>query len=94
MTRPPATASEAPPAQAAVEDILDFLARALGTEVGPHDDYFATGLANSLFALELVTFVEHRFQLTVEVEDLAIDNFRTAANILAFVQARGGALTS
>ncbi|WP_151484872.1 acyl carrier protein [Streptomyces albicerus] len=82
------------PATTTVEDVLAFLAAALGTEVGPDDDYFATGLADSLFALELVTFVEHRFQLTVEAEDLALDNFRTAAHIMAFAQARGGAAAS
>ncbi|MFH9044657.1 acyl carrier protein [Streptomyces sp. NPDC017966] len=69
----------------ATADLLAFLATALGTEVGSDDDYFATGLANSLFALELVTFVEHRFRLTVEVEDLHLDHFRTAARVLAFV---------
>ncbi|MFJ8312808.1 MULTISPECIES: acyl carrier protein [unclassified Streptomyces] len=77
------------PVTTTVEDVLAFLAAALGTEVGPDDDYFAAGLADSLFALELVTFVEQRFRLTVEVEDLAIDNFRTAARIIAFAQARG-----
>ncbi|WP_438297296.1 acyl carrier protein [Streptomyces sp. HUAS TT7] len=77
------------PVTTTVEDVLAFLAAALGTEVGPDDDYFAAGLADSLFALELVTFVEQRFRLTVEVEDLAIDNFRTAARVLAFARARG-----
>lgn len=82
------------PATTTIEDVLSFLAAALGTEVGPDDDYFASGLADSLFALELVTFVEHRFRLTVEVEDLSIDNFRTAARIMAFAQAQGGAAAS
>ncbi|GGV25359.1 hypothetical protein GCM10010277_06280 [Streptomyces longisporoflavus] len=82
------------PATTTVDDVLVFLTAALGTEVGPDDDYFATGLADSLFALELVTFVEHRFQLTVEVEDLAIDNFRTAARIIDFARTRSGAAAS
>ncbi|NGO46973.1 acyl carrier protein [Streptomyces ureilyticus] len=74
----------------AAEDVLAFLTRALGSPVGPDDDYFADGRANSLFALELVAFVEHRFRLTVEAEDLDVGNFRTAANILAFVTAKTG----
>ncbi|MEU5980236.1 acyl carrier protein [Streptomyces sp. NPDC047315] len=77
------------PVPATVEDVLAFLTTALGANVGPDDDYFTTGLADSLFALELVSFVEKRFHLAVEVEDLAIDNFRTASNIMAFVQSRG-----
>lgn len=73
---------------APIEEVLAFLTAALGTEVGPDDDYFTQGRADSLFALELVTFVEHHFHLTVDVEDLDLDNFRTAARIVAFVQAK------
>ncbi|RNG18238.1 acyl carrier protein [Streptomyces botrytidirepellens] len=73
----------------ATADLLAFLAASLGTEVGPDDDYFAAGLTDSLFALELVSFVEHRFQLTIEVEDLHLDHFRTATRVLAFVQGKG-----
>lgn len=72
-------------------EITAFLSDALRCEVGPEDDYFALGLADSLFALELVTFVEERFSLTVEVEDLDLDSFRTADRITGFVQRKSGA---
>lgn len=72
------------------QEITDFLTSALRTEVGPDDDYFALGLADSLFALELVTFVEGRFSLTVEVEDLDLDSFRTANRITRFVERKTG----
>jgi acyl carrier protein len=72
-------------------EITEFLSAALRCEVGPDDDYFALGLADSLFALELVTFVEGRFSLTVEVEDLDLESFRTANRITAFVQRKTGA---
>ena len=65
-----------------------FLTRALGADIGDHDDYFALGMVNSLFALELVTFVEHRFGFQVEVDDLDLDNFRTLSRLTAFVRAR------
>ncbi|SCK46244.1 acyl carrier protein [Streptomyces sp. WMMB 322] len=71
-------------------DITEFLSAALRHEVGPDDDYFALGLADSLFALELVTFVEGRFSLTVEVEDLDLESFRTANRITRFVQRKTG----
>lgn len=67
------------------EQITDFLTAALRRPVEPDDDYFAQGLADSLFALELVTFVESRFDLAVEVEDLDLDSFRTAHRITQFV---------
>ncbi|MFG3295285.1 acyl carrier protein [Streptomyces sp. NPDC048179] len=65
--------------------ITGFLSEALRRPVEPDDDYFAQGFADSLFALELVTFVEGRFALTVEVEDLDLDSFRTAHRVTEFV---------
>ncbi|MFF4924081.1 acyl carrier protein [Kitasatospora sp. NPDC001261] len=73
------------------EQITDFLSAALRRRVEPDDDYFAQGLADSLFALELVTFVETRFALTVEVEDLNLDSFRTANRITEFVRRKTAA---
>lgn len=50
------------------------------------DDFFAMGFVNSLFAMQLVMFVEKNFNMTVEDQDLNIDNFRTVnaiANLVA-----------
>lgn len=41
------------------------------------DDIFALGFVNSLFAMQLVMFVEQTFNMTVEDDDLNIDNFRS-----------------
>jgi len=38
---------------------------------------FATGLINSLFAMQLVMFVEKEFKIKVENQDLNIDNFNS-----------------
>ncbi|MEU0280797.1 acyl carrier protein [Streptomyces sp. NPDC088147] len=72
------------------EEVTEFLTAALRRPIGPDDDYFALGLADSLFALELVTFVEERFSFTVEVEDLDLDSFRTATRITEFVLRKTG----
>ncbi|KAA2266547.1 acyl carrier protein [Solihabitans fulvus] len=70
-----------------VDEIRTFFSSAVGEGVPhPDDDYFALGLVNSLFALELVTHVERTFGLTVEVEDLDLDNFRTMNRIARFVR--------
>ncbi|MCP4539983.1 MAG: acyl carrier protein [Chloroflexi bacterium] len=42
-----------------------------------NEDIFALGFVNSLFAMQLVLFVEKTFEITVEDQDLDIDNFRT-----------------
>jgi len=49
------------------------------------DDVFALGLINSLFAMQLVLNIEREFNITVEDQDLDINNFNTIDNIAAFV---------
>ncbi|MGX7674555.1 acyl carrier protein [Plantactinospora sp. DSM 117369] len=61
-----------------VDRVVDFLNRYFGAELPPEADIFALGLVNSLFAMELVVFIEKEFGLTVADEDLELDNFRSA----------------
>ncbi len=66
--------------------IREFLSQFLkGRIVDDDHDIFASGFVNSLFALQLVTFVEKRFQVSVESEDLDLDNFRTIGAILGLI---------
>jgi methoxymalonate biosynthesis acyl carrier protein len=76
----------APVATGAVEEeIARYVAEKTGTlpEVG--QDLFATGLANSMFALELVVFLERTYSVTVAGADLQLPNFRTAESMAALV---------
>jgi acyl carrier protein len=49
------------------------------------EDIFALGLVNSLFALQIVMFVEKEFQLALDDDDLTIDNFRTLGAVTDLV---------
>ncbi len=40
-------------------------------------DIFGGGLVNSLFAMQLITFLEKEFAISIESDDLKLDNFRT-----------------
>jgi len=72
-----------------VDELTEYLRSALAVEVASADtDYFALGLVDSLRSLELVTHLEIRFDIVVEVEDLALDNFRTVNRMAEFVQAK------
>jgi acyl carrier protein len=54
--------------------------------INDDEDIFALGFVNSLFAMQLVMFVEKEFGITVADEDLNIDNFRSInaiANLVA-----------
>jgi acyl carrier protein len=80
------TDSPAGPGERASERIAAFLAsRFPGTDIGPADDIFAMGFVNSLFAMELVLFIESAFGFTIANEDLRLDNFRTVAAMTALV---------
>jgi acyl carrier protein len=55
------------------------------------DDIFSLGFVNSLFAMQLVMFVEKEFQLKVHDDDLLIDNFRTVNAVLDLVDRKQSA---
>jgi acyl carrier protein len=55
------------------------------------DDLFGKGYLNSLFAMEMVLFVEKEFALTIENTDLDPDNFRSVNALAAFVEQKTGA---
>jgi methoxymalonate biosynthesis acyl carrier protein len=63
-----------------------FLGRRNGGRI-PRDDeqIFASGFVNSLFAMQLVLFVEREFQITVGPEDLRTENFQTIEAIAQLV---------
>lgn len=67
--------------------IRAFLAEHIrdAASVSDDADLFGSGLVNSLFAMQLVMFVEGDFGLTVDNEDLDIDNFRSVDAIAALV---------
>ncbi|HEX8430615.1 MAG TPA: acyl carrier protein [Longimicrobium sp.] len=72
--------------------IREFISRHVrGHELRDDEDIFATGFVNSMFAMQLVQFVESEFGLTVESDDLDLENFRTIAAISALVERKSAA---
>ena len=48
--------------------IREFLGRFFrNREIGDQEDIFSLGFVNSMFAMQLVTFVEHEFGFTIEL---------------------------
>lgn len=64
--------------------VKDFLGRFFKNE-GDDDDIFALGLVNSLFAMQLILFLESQFLIKVENTDIDINNYRTVNSITNFV---------
>ena len=69
--------------------IRAFMSRSFeGRELADDDDIFALGFGNSLFAVQLVNFVEGEFSIEIEGADLDIANFRTINALSTLVQAK------
>jgi acyl carrier protein len=69
------------------QQVREFVSRFFrGHELADGEDIFASGFVNSMFAMQLVQFVESAFGVAVENEDLELDNFRSINAITALVQ--------
>lgn len=71
--------------------VREFLGRYVRSrQIRDDDDIFALGFVNSLVALQLVQFLEQAFGITIEDEDLDLDNFRSIDRIDGFVARKTG----
>ncbi len=57
-----------------------------GRDIADGDDIFALGFGNSLFALQLIAFVESEFTIEIESEDLEMSNFRSVDAVSSLVE--------
>jgi acyl carrier protein len=55
-------------------------------ELKDDEDIFAAGFVNSMFAMQLVQFIEHQFGFAIESEDLELDNFRSIEAMTRFIE--------
>jgi acyl carrier protein len=75
--------------------IRGFMARSFeGREFADDDDIFALGFGNSLFAIQLVQFMESAFKVEIEAEDLDMANFRSIQAVSALVARKLGPAAS
>jgi methoxymalonate biosynthesis acyl carrier protein len=75
------------PTTAITTRVKTFLARVIPDhELGDEEDIFAAGYVNSLFAMQLVLFVEKEFHIAIEQADMVIENFRTVGAIAHLVE--------
>ena len=66
---------------------------ALGTgvdSVGHDDDLLAQDVIDSLGIVELVAFLESRYEIDVGDDDLLPENFQSVNSVVAFVAAKRG----
>jgi acyl carrier protein len=68
------------------EKIREFILSTINLpDLTDTDNLFESGIVNSLFAVELMTFLEKTFAIEITQDDLDIANFQSIANAAAFV---------
>jgi methoxymalonate biosynthesis acyl carrier protein len=73
-------------------EIAQLINDQLLVEVGsPDDDLLASGVLDSLTLVQLLFDLERRFGVTIPLEELEIDDFRSINSIASLVQARSSA---
>lgn len=72
-------------AEAIEEELLSFLAERIKTAVAADQDLFKSGLVSSMFAMQLVVYLEERYDIAVIGPDLTLDNFRTVHAMTSLV---------
>jgi methoxymalonate biosynthesis acyl carrier protein len=66
--------------------IRDFFSRFFKTDgLADTDDIFAGGYVNSLFAMQLIAWLEKEFSIAVEDDDLQLTNFNSVNAITSFI---------
>ena len=73
------------------ESVKRFILSSINfTHLDDDDDLFESGIVNSLFAVQLMTFIEKTFAIEVEMDDLDIENFKSLNAATAFVVRKNG----
>ena len=79
-------------AREAVQDnLLEFLAKQTKSVVALDQDLFESGLVSSLFAMELVVYLESTFGIAITGVELKLDHFRTVIAMTELVLRLRGA---
>ncbi len=69
------------------EKIRNFIGRfTKGKTFTDSDNIFETGLVNSLFAMQLVQYIETEFNVSIDNSDLDLENFKNVDSIVNLIE--------
>jgi len=73
--------------QAVKETIRNFILDSINIpNLTDDDNLFESGIVNSLFAVQLMTFIEKSFNIEVTMDDLSMENFESVNATSSFVE--------
>ena len=73
------------------EDVKEFLHQEVGLdaqELTPDDRLFSTGMLNSLDILELVSFIEKKYEIKIDTWEISLEKFDTLSEISTYVASK------
>ncbi|ASZ14643.1 acyl carrier protein [Chitinophaga pendula] len=78
------------------EAIRSYLQQRIGEDVSfsNTDDIFELGLVTSIFAMQLVMYLEREFNISVSNDEMNITNFNSVDNITTFVSGKKSSATT
>lgn len=59
-------------------------------EILDDEDIFQGGIVNSLLTVQLIMFIEKNFQISIDNNDINLENFRTMNKIEQYIQSKKG----
>jgi len=73
------------------ETVRNFILSSINlSEIKDDDNLFESGIVNSLFTVQLMTFIERTFAIEVGMDDLDMENFKSLNATTAFVLKKNG----
>lgn len=70
--------------------ILNELVYGRKNQISPNESLINTGILDSLTLLQLISFIEDQFSVTVEDEDMTPDNFHTINSMSSLIKRKLG----
>jgi methoxymalonate biosynthesis acyl carrier protein len=67
------------------ETVRRFILGSVHVAIDDDDNLFEAGIVNSLFAIQLMTFIEKTFGIEVQMDDLDIENFKSLNATTRFI---------
>jgi acyl carrier protein len=70
------------------EFVENELAKGRKSNISPDDDLLSEGIIDSLGILQLVGFIEEKFDFQIDDEDVVLENFITISALNKFLQSK------
>jgi methoxymalonate biosynthesis acyl carrier protein len=68
------------------ETVRNFINNSINIDgLADDENLFESGIVNSLFAVQLMTFVERSFGIEIGMEDLDVENFKSVNATATFI---------